>query len=238
MMKGQTFPQIPYFSPSSSQSAFLKLQHGQKRRPQPSSCISKRASQAWIPRQGVLHWSLVRLNQLYSWLPQSWPVRKGRKLLRPVSDPQEGHINWHSLGMGHANPPFFSQLNQKQQAYMGNEDTQQAKATQLPQVKHTLNFISLTHAWTQIWPCVSPSSFRHVGWLILPDSLKSQPDETESNVRTDAELCGEASTKSHLALRNQQRFRGWVQLWWLLTEKNDASVSWAMKAWGYTLKQA
>lgn len=115
---------------------------------------------------------------------------------------------------------------------------QQAKATQLPQVKHALNFITLTHAWAQIWPCVSPSSFRHVGWLILPDSLKSQPDETESNVRTDAELCGEASTKSYLALRNQQHFRGWVWLWWLLTEKNDASVSWAMKASGYILKQA
>lgn len=29
MMKGQMFPQMPYFSPRSSQSAFLKLQHGQ-----------------------------------------------------------------------------------------------------------------------------------------------------------------------------------------------------------------
>lgn len=101
LRKSKFFPRYPA-SPPAAASLSSPNSDMVKERPQSSSCMSMSAVLASSPRQGSLHKSLVRLSQLYAWVPQSRPVRKGRELLRPLSDPQEGHTNWHSLGMGNS----------------------------------------------------------------------------------------------------------------------------------------
>lgn len=207
-----------------------------KGRPQSSSCISKRTPglQPWTGHLalGSCKNKSALLRTVSELASKKW------KRTPKVWDPQGGYMNWQSPWEGDEDPLLFPHLNHQQQISMGNEDAlqRQAKAVQLPQEKHVTNFLTQSHSWIQIWPCTNHPSFRHMRWLILPDSLKSQVDETESNVRTDAELHGEAGIQSHLAVRKQQHFKPWVWLWWLLTAKNDASISWATKASGCFLK--
>lgn len=228
IMKKQTFPQNSLLLSQQQSFCLLQTLTWSEEGHSPYFCISKRIVLAWSLRESTLHWSLVRLSCLYSRLPQNRPVNSW--------DPQEGHMNCQSLWMGHASCPFLSQLNHKQQASTEDEDTQQARL-------HNYDMESMVQTLSpcpmnELRLCLGWALPSGMGWLIASDSLKSQADETESTARTDAELYADARTMSHLALRMHQHFKSWAWLWSLSSEKNDASISWAMKVPGCILKQA
>lgn len=199
---------------------------------QPFFRISKTIILAWKPREGTLHWSLVRLSWPYLWLPKNWPVRE-----RTLETLRKAIWISNHYEQSMQTVLFFPILTIINKSLRGNEDTEQARL-------HNYDKESMVKTLSpcplhELRPCLGLALLLSgMGRLIPSDSLKSQADITESTARTDAELHADARTKSHLALRKHQHFKSSAWLWWLSSEKNDASISWAMKVPGCSLKQA